>query len=409
MKGAPMTRRWWVSSRSPVPVDRFRAVTGLSVAAYVAASLWGTAPLIAGAGSYDPAPLRATLWNRTSFLAAGESTAYVQAVFALAIGLALCAAAGILARLCAGALLLIAAGTAWALLPVARVDDAAMCAASFALVVLPSGRSLFGGSGTAPARSVPGHGVTAVLVATLLLYVGAPAGLLPGLDGARIGLAFPVIAVAFIAPSTALLAIALAAQAALHLYLACTTHAPLTHVLLAATGLLFWGERPARESVGASSRPAPQGGVDAGAVVAFGAIACVLAACVRLPGLPWVAPRARRLLADTGVLAFEAGGTGGTTEGPAGVSIRGASEGFAAPIAFPDAARADALVAVLTVSPPPPMAIAVASSAARRYCGEHAGRGDMRTLSVLGPYGDRPVLRFRCAPDGTTTDVETPD
>jgi hypothetical protein len=166
-----------------------------------------------------------------------------------------------------------------------------------------------------------------------------------------------------------------------------------SHIVLAATGILFWGEK---------DEAAPRAGVlDASAVVALvAAVLWVWGMGAALFGRAGQSGAAERILADTGLMPVVSGAP--AADGSVAIQTSGEP-----PLAIPVDAhrisgpRARLLAARLEDSEAGPLRLGLATALARRYCRESGYFGHTARIVTTGASGVHTVTEFECGAGGT--------
>jgi hypothetical protein len=382
---APPSPRWWLAWRDPAPVDLFRAVVAVGLMVHFAMHLRETAPLLAGAGLYDPGVYGYAV---RPWLLVGLPPVALECVFAAAVLLAALTGIGVAPRRTALVLFAISVATYRAIFPIADEGDFFANATALSLALMPAGGTLtsLGRGGRAKPR-VPGLAVTIVLIAVAGYYLSGQVAAGSDVGAARQAAAIArFIPIAFVLPLPALRWVGVAAQILVHGYLAATTHAILANVVLAATALLFWGEASA-ETRGWT--------IDAGGalcvvllvLLVMGAVAPLWAA------RPSVAPT-QRVLADLGLLRPEPEPLLGP---PRSVTVVGTGSGRRELL---EGGRRWQSVVDHIAHEDCPARLALAASAARRYCQEKGYWGFVGTLVSSAEGSDHRVFDFECGTGG---------
>jgi hypothetical protein len=298
-------------------LDILRIVVGVCLIAHFA-KLEHTLPGVIGrdglywcASTHDAA---SNPWTRLNEL---DSVA-LRLVLGLGLSLAIGITLGVLPRLCAAGLFVIAVHIFRRSFPTTSLDDYLVCVALFWLCLLPIGRSLTwlrfdGFQRHACENAVEGWSSGLLLGQLLLIQLDvsfwrvSALGFHPSRGTAA---AFGAIVAALIAPSVAIRASAAVSLLALHAWLAPKTGLVFTHGLFAASALLFWGERGRHDS----QRPA-----HVGAAAALGGLVVLLSAMylgASKFNMQPMAAESARLLQAIGLLP---GTSGANLVGPAWV------------------------------------------------------------------------------------------
>jgi hypothetical protein len=201
-----------------------------------------------------------------------------------------------------------------------------------------------------------------------------------------------MIPVAFVLPVAGLRLLGVGFQLGLHAYWMGKTHSVLPNVILAASGVLFWGE--------AESRARRPWAIDTGCVIALlGVGATVFADGAATIGLR--ASPAARVLADVALFPYPMP----APHSPAG-SLSIVVKNNAARIPVPSAgeSRGKRLLAYFDrAREPEPMRLGIAASIAQRYCRERGYWGQVGSLVWSDDAGDRPIVEFECGTGGTVS------
>jgi hypothetical protein len=383
--------RWWLAWRAPGPVDAFRAVAAVSLAAHFAVLARNTVPVMtrALAGLSEGVGADAGPVVRPWLLDGGLSPAIIDGVFVGAIALALLTGIGIAPRATAVALLAVSVAIYRAVFPIADESDFLANVMALFLVSMPAGRTFapFGRRSRRDAR-VPGAPVTIFLVAVTAYYIsGQLSGADPS-DGARLAAAIArFIPIAFVLPVPGLRWLAIGAQLLVHGYLLATAHAVLPNVVLAASGLLFWGD---------TGEGSEEWTLDAGAAVGVLAVAALALGAVLPSRIEAQAPPALHVLADLGLLQ--------PPPGPA------PHPGLVRHLAVLDGAshRREPLeggppwqkVVDRIASDDSPGRLSLAVSVARGYCREQGNESFVGALVWSAEGADHHLFDFECSTGG---------
>jgi hypothetical protein len=394
-------RKWWLLARSPLALGRFRFLAAAALALHFAAHwlhtpslfVWLTVEDLALAGSAAPAP---------AFLQAAAPPA-LSALFTLGSSLAVAVAAGFHARIAAALLYAVCLVTYRAVFPIADLDDYLAVITALFLALMPDtgAPALQGRSPRARAlQPVSGLSTLVFLVFVVLLYVTSGFG---HLASARAGVPAHLVTlcrllpVTFVLPVPGLAAAGVLLQLALHAYLGVATPALFSHLLLAATALLFWGEPEQR--AGRARR------FDAGAVTALLlAFTTLLLVAASLLGQSAAFAPALRAFYDAGLLppAADSARLGGT------LSVRVSEVGAAAErsVRFPGSGRlAERFVARLASEPSRTKQLTLATALARGYCAQQGYMSQRGTLQLSDAGPARALADFECGAGGTLTGI----
>jgi hypothetical protein len=391
--------KWWLGRRAAAPLDRFRVVIGLALVAHFADLLRNTAPLLVGSGLYDPAFVDQASVTRSSPLAAGLSLPELDAVFAFGMVLAVCVAIGAGARVCAAMLYVISLATYWAVGPVADLGDQLACVAPLFLVLLPASptlrpRGLGPRRRTGPPARLPGMSTTALLLLVMFVYFHGALIDPAAPDGVRrVATVLRFLPIAFLLPVPGLAALGVGVQLAAHAYLAIETQAVFPHLVLAATGLLFWGE---------VDQGATEWVADAGCVLSVGYVALFVAAAVLpLGALGAAGARTLRLAADLGAVSKRAV-SGARPAGLLAVVTLDRNATNRRPLgarlgrAFGEAWGGDKAS---------PIDLSLATAAARRFCASDEYWGRAGSIVWSAADGDHTIVEFECGMAGSLSAI----
>ena len=387
----PATRRGRFARTTRAPLDEFRIVAGAALLAHFAQHFRDTVPLLAWSGLYDPR-LAGEGWPvRASWLGGGLSPTALHGFFALAMALAAAVALGIAPRACSAVLYGMAVLTYWAIFPIAELDDCLANATTLYLALMPVGASLC----VLPGRRRPQAGasmaVTIFLGLITVVYLTDGLGTFASDRPLASGLT-RLIPIAFVLPVPGLRLVGIALQMVLHGYWIATTHDVFANVVLAASGLLFWGQTGHHDV----SRRRP---LDAGAIVGAACAAIlVFDQLMRLPGPGVIAARSSRVVADLGLLVdrpFE------PDEHREGRSLAVVAEGTGPRerIDASDGRRARRLLAAISANDDV-LRLSLAASVARRHCLEQGYWGQVASLVATDAGGDHRIIEFECGADG---------
>jgi hypothetical protein len=411
-----LSRKWWMGERAAGPLDRFRIVAGFGLLVHFGKHFVESAPLLAHAGLYDPALMGENWAAGAGWLISGLSEFGLKTVFACGMLLAASVTVGFAPRVCAAILYLLSVASYRAILPIATLDDYLANVTALFLCLAPIGRTfvllkptraLFarpkaGQIGTTaekhnPASSrVSGLVTTVFLLHALALYLTGGFGALRDSRPESAGwmhFATLAIPVAFVLPIPGLVLLGLVLQLVLHVDGLIGTPWVFSHIVLAATGILFWGER---------DEATPRAGVlDASAVVALvAAVLWVWGMGAALFGRAGQSGAAERILADTGLMPVV------NVAPPAERSLAIQTSGEP-PLTIPVYAgrvmgsRAGLLAARLEDSEAGPVRLSLASALAKRYCSEKGYLGHTARIVTTGAPGVHTLMEFECGAGGT--------
>lgn len=397
-------RTWWCRERSALPLDAFRIVAGLLLLAHYLQHLFQL-PEVLGAGQLYSPELSRVFWPSTKAgaILGASSVGMLRAFFGAGVLLAGAITIGFFARAAAALLLAFSVVTYWAIFPISGLDDVVATSLSLWLVLLPIGTTLclmpqrFLPNRSKRSGRVSGHVVSLFLVYVMFLYgnvwmwqeYGYGAG-----PGPALTLALYAVPACFLAPVAFArpLGIVLGVGVALALYAA--TDLTLTPALVAASGLLFWGETRAEAG---RERPIPTAAVVAASYL--GLLVCFYAAGAFGP-TP-VHAKVQKLLADTG-LAPTASGQRPVDGLVVGVKAFDAEE--ATPllsIEVGDDVRAQTLLTYLNPElTVPEIRTAIAGGLANRFCASSQAFHDPAYLVAKSPAFELSVAWFECDPGG---------
>lgn len=387
-------RKWWLAQRAPGPVDGFRLVAGAALFVHFGGHLSGSVPFLAWSGIYDPRFLGPGWWVRVSWLASGLSPTELQLFFASAMLLALAVAVGVAPRASAAALFCMSVATYWAIFPVADLSDYLASVTTLFLTLMPVGRActLFDASRLSSARTVPGSAVTMFLVQIAFVYLSGGLGAFSSTEGDRYAQAATrAIPIAFILPVPGLRFLGVTLQLCAHGYWIAKSHLIFANVILAASGILFWGE----VEDDAHSRPWV---MDGGAVVgALYALTVLVAEGDSLVGVP--AAPAVHVLADLGLLPRRIEPLPETGDSLS-VVVKDTGERVGA--CSMDGLRQRRLAAYFGPNHDAgPMRLSVSSAIAERHCREKGYWGQVGSLVWSDEAGDHPIVEFECGSGGS--------
>jgi hypothetical protein len=388
--------RWWLARRSPVALNRFRRAAGIALALHFAEHFVRTVPLLAWSGLYDRGLLGPGAAAQPSWLGAGLSPHGLRLVFLSAMLLGVALASGVAPRASAAALFGISVALYSAIFPLVGLSDYLANLTTLFLVLLPAnGRSDWLGklrpSRVAAGRPVSGVAATVLLTAIALVYLSGGLREFSTASGGRVAdAATRMIPIAYILPVPGLRVVGVALQVGLHGYWMATTHATFANLILAASGILFWGE---------VERPAPRGPViDAGAVIAvlFAGTAAIAGASLAygMRSAPAV-----HVLTDLGLLPrmMDAPAASG-----ASLSIVDKESGERLPAVSRGGPLFRRLVARLQGDgDADPMRLSLAASIARRHCKQTGYWGKVSSLVWSDQRGDHPVIEVECGSGGS--------
>jgi hypothetical protein len=379
-------REWLRGETSARGVFFFRVLLAGALSAYFCQHAVHSASLVAAGGllhlpSYevrglsDPlsfSAVPATVWRGVFLTVAAASVGTI---------------AGRFARASSVVTLLGAVITYRSLLPVAYIDDSCACWAALFLFLLPTPRPV------APlarrcGATVSGFSVLSLLV--LVLVVDASGAVLKcsGLRPASMQpvlLVIRIVAVALVAPSIRLRAVAAFTFALIHAYLGWTTPLHFTHFVFASTCVLSWRH-------GATQGTAPPH--DFGAIVAPAAVALVGVGGLAL----WTGPgravtASQRILLDLGLIpTSDMGATTQQSPLPLVFETPGAQQEIVTAWVDTSTVRQAILQQYLQKPSATRVGSLLVASLARRYCLAHS----TSDVALLAPGATQVVATFAC-------------
>jgi hypothetical protein len=381
---------------SALLVGAYRSVLGVALAAHFVEQALETVPWISETSLFGAASPSG--WPY-SWLSGAPPPLVLRGIFISCAFLGVLAALGLGTRLAASVLYAVAVLNYWAILPLATLDDYIANLGALMLLILPSDQAFriqLGSRTRAPqAYVVPRAAVIVLAFCVLCLYAAArPAGLVgwdtPG--GNLLAPAFQLLAVALVASIAALRVPVLLVQISVHIYLLFATSLYTTNIVLAGTGVLFWGQVPWRGDI----RMVVDGGtVVCVALLVFVGLGLVYRAVDRRPE----PSRVLQLASSIGVFPAH----GRPPPAPHGSLIVRAHDfhGQDRVIAFrTEDVRSRMLVSRLaSMDSKNPMVLGLATAAARRYCQNDGYSGQIGTL-VFRTSADRQIIEFECADGG---------
>ncbi len=399
---ASAPRKWWLLARSPRTLRRFRLLAGTALAIHFAAHwlhtpslfVWLSVQDVALTGNAPPAP---------AFLH-GATAPELSALFALGSGLSMAVAAGFHARVAAALLYTVCLVTYRVAFPIADLDDYLAGIAALFLSLMPDSGALALRTRDGRERGLPpvsGVATLVFLTFVILVYVTSGFGhLTSALAGnpPQLVTVARLIPVTFVLPVPGLAAVGILLQLALHAYLGFATPALLSHLLLGATALLFWGER----EQSASRAPPFNAGAVTSMLLAFATLLLVGASLLgqgasRAPAL--------RAFYDAGLLP-PATHPAAAQSGTLSVSVSEVGTATIRSVPFPGSGRlAERFVARLRAEPSRAKQLALATALARGYCAEQGYMSQRGTLQFSEVRPVRTLAEFECGAGGALTGI----